>query len=408
MVGRRAVVAAALLVAACRGDAGGVDRVEVAARLQSKACVDKYTLAATSRERYRVDVLTSLKPLGADGELASCTVCGGMTADDVTDQLVRDHADATLRACGVCSGTARDRFLAVFDQAEAPSNRPWRQLASDCPEMMGTTPATARFASAGWLWLTLLMRELPSSYAPIELPLPAWGMSGAGFALPSSTQATFDAARRHVTVGQTELYGGALPWARLTPGAPRVDVVRGADYPGPVRDAADLADALDLATAPAQPTALIAPRAMAARRLLTALDALDTVDPAVADVHLAGGESTRLEAPWLHPVRLTTRTTPGQRVLDLQGTLGLGTVDGHGTVGSRCARVGSAWSAGSLEGELARLATAGGTSVALGVPPTLTVQELMHALDAVTLAKIVDVSLVPAASGPLPPCPPTP
>jgi hypothetical protein len=182
--------------------------------------------------------------------LAGCRPCGtgwdAIAAAERTDGKPADIA-ATLDACGgACTGTARSAFvdaLADVTTGDAPA-APWRQLARTCPHTLGVDDARARYASATWYALhhvaaaiTGTARDagasaLAAAAQGLVVPLPARSVAGTGFILGRVERVDPRLARVHVSVTTAGVTLGALPLARLAPGAVELVALPGQPYPG--------------------------------------------------------------------------------------------------------------------------------------------------------------------------------
>lgn len=188
-----------------------------------------------------------------------------------------EEIERSMESCeAFCSDQARQAFYGAIDAARGKqTERPWRRLAEVCPQ----SGSDGRFASAPLFALDRIARAaakdptLAPLLAPVELPLPAWAVSGSGPQLPESAVIKPLTTRAVMTVTQTEVYIGTLAVATLGPDGVTVDLGR-LPYPGD-----------QTSTAPVlgdEPVVIIAPSGMRAVRVV---DAVKTV--ARPDLRLA-------------------------------------------------------------------------------------------------------------------------
>ncbi|MEZ4367506.1 MAG: hypothetical protein R2939_14705 [Kofleriaceae bacterium] len=391
---RAAAGVALVALAACRDPAPPAPSTGSAAPVavvDPGACAAAVAVAATrpAAERFAA--------------LAPCRPCGDRTFDPAPGAMA---ASELLRACGGhCDGATRDRFVASFDERAPTANRPWRQLASDCPTAIGVDATSIRWASAPWHWLAQIARALATApgAGALELPLPAWGLTGAGYQLPIVGGGELPVATRHLTITPDATYAGPLPRARLTVGAPALALVAGADYPGPVRAPDELA--AGLGADDGTPVAVLAPRGLAIARIAEVVRALD--DGSAAPTLALGVVSPATGAGWTDvprtlPVRLRGTPTPGDLVVELVGGGRLGRLVEGGTLTDRCTLPGVGWTPAALA-TAARAAAGDGRRLALAVIVDHKVDQLAQLAQAFAAAGFDELALtaaVPAAAAP--------
>jgi hypothetical protein len=194
-------------------------------------------IAAPPRERVAA-ILAGCRPCGAGWEAIAAAERGDPKPADV---------GAAIDACGgACTGTARTAFLdglADVVTGDAPAV-PWRQLARTCPQTLGVDDQRARYASATWYALhhvaagiTGTARDagasaLAAAAQGLVVPLPARSVAGTGFILGRVERVDPRLARVHLSVTTAGVTLGALPLARLAPGAVELVALPGQPYPG--------------------------------------------------------------------------------------------------------------------------------------------------------------------------------
>jgi hypothetical protein len=261
---------------------------EPVAAAWTAACEAALTQATGAPPRERVaSILAGCRPCGASWDAITAAERGTAQPADVA---------AAIDACGgACTGTARTAFvdaLANVATGDAPA-LPWRQLARACPHTLGVDDARARYASATWYALhhiaagiTGTARDAGASALAaraqgLVLPLPARSVVGTGFILGASERVDPRLARIHVSVTTAGATVGALPLARLAPGAVELVALPGQPYPG-ASAALDevgarvdaLAHELGAGVGDLDGPVVVAPHAQEASRVLEVLRAL--------------------------------------------------------------------------------------------------------------------------------------
>lgn len=231
--------------------------------------------------------------------------------------------ERAMTACNAfCNPDARQHFLGTLEEARGRATaKPWRLLGEACKADVSAVPE-ARFMSAPYFALDRIARAtatqpaLASLAGAVELPLPAWSITGAGFELASSPVTRPEAGPVQISVSQASFQVGLLPRAKL--GATGLAVTMGpVPYPGAAVDAKGLPGALDQLTgkqARAQIT-VIAPSGMPARRVLDAVTAAG--DRTLVLGVAANGAPEGWSLPAHVPVTLVTTPARDALVLSL-------------------------------------------------------------------------------------------
>jgi len=218
--------------------------------------------------------------------LSSCRPCGVAWTALAAPSVVPGDVLEIVDACGgACSPQARTHLSeALHDLAtEGAPNRPWRQLAHDCPAAAGVDAATARYASATWYALAKIAAGLGAqraSAAPVQLPVPVRSAIGTAPNIPLARAADARRPRWQLTITSAEVRLGAMPTAELAPG--RLSIVdAGEPYPGEAVALDAVGARLDALTATLPPgpgdldgVLVIAPRRLPATRVLEVVRAL--------------------------------------------------------------------------------------------------------------------------------------
>jgi len=213
----------------------------------------------------------------------------------------RAAIERSLLACNAfCDSSAKSRFFDALEPARGRDTRkPWRLLGELCKAEVSAVP-DARFMSAPYFALDRVARMIGDAAPPIELPLPAYMISGNGVELPTSAMVVPEAGPSALTIDAAQFLLGTLPIARLSAGGVQI----GGDYPGAQVEAPGLAAALAKPAFAGKPVALLAPRQLPAERIYEAVAA-------------AGGHELRLAVatlvlrnwiiPGTVPIALTAR-----------------------------------------------------------------------------------------------------
>ena len=156
---------------------------------------------------------------------------GGPTRQDIEERMV---------ACGgFCTPTAKQQFMGTLDTARGvPGRAPWRHLGEICKDQVSAVP-DARYESAPYFALDRVGRlasghslDAANLMLKIDLPLPAFSLTGNGVDLPDAQGQLVAAPPVQVTVLGDGPHVGKLPRAHLGAGGVSVDY-GGAPYPGP-------------------------------------------------------------------------------------------------------------------------------------------------------------------------------
>jgi hypothetical protein len=219
----------------------------------------------------------------------------------------RAAIERSLVACNAfCDSTSKSRFFAALEPARGRDTRkPWRVLGELCKDKVSAVPDT-RFMSAPYVALDRVARMIGDA-APagsIELPLPAYTISGTGVELPTSALVVPEAGPAVLTIDAAQFLLGILPVARLSASGVQV----GGDYPGARVEPPGLAAALGKPPFAGQPLALVAPRELPAERIYEAVAAAGAHDVRLAVATLV---LRNWIIPGTVPVALTARPPRG-------------------------------------------------------------------------------------------------
>jgi hypothetical protein len=208
--------------------------------------------------------------------LEGCEVCGdwrpliewntphekaGPTRQDIEERMV---------ACGAfCSSDAKQKFMGALDaQRGMPGRGPWRYLGDVCKDKVSAVP-DSRYESAPYFALDRIAR-LASAHGvdtadlvlKIDLPLPAFSLTGNGVDVPDASGELVTAPAVQVTLLGDGPHVGKLPRAHLGAGGVMVDW-GGQPYPGPKVEPDALAEAIHaLDPSPHPKVTLFVPREM--------------------------------------------------------------------------------------------------------------------------------------------------
>jgi len=178
--------------------------------------------------------------------LDGCPVCGDWKPLIEWGTLTEDGGPkrldimARMDSCrAYCNSDAKRRFNATIDEARGRNSRaPWRYLGEQCGQQVSAVP-DARFMSAPYFALDRIARAVAAHssddaalLAKLDLPLPAFSLTGAGLELPDPPENTTPAPAIHITLLGDGVHVGRLPRARLGPNGVTVDF-GGEPYPGP-------------------------------------------------------------------------------------------------------------------------------------------------------------------------------
>lgn len=187
----------------------------------------------------------------------------------------RAAIERSMLACNAfCDSTTKSRFFDALESARGRDTRkPWRLLGELCKGDVSAVP-DARFMSAPYFALDRVARMVGAaapagSPASIELPLPAYMVSGNGVELPTSAMVVPEAGPSALTIDAAQFLLGTLPIAKLSASGVQI----GGDYPGARVEAPGLAAALARPAFAGKPVALLAPRELAAERVYEAVAA---------------------------------------------------------------------------------------------------------------------------------------
>jgi len=319
---RAGLVAALVIAAGCKD--GGARR-DGAAKPADRAA----TTVSTACARVLAAPPATEIDGGLGAVLAACTPCGvpwdpliAVSAIDPDGPPPETAAPAlppptaifdVLDACRApCSSSARAEVAELLRDADRTPSAPWRKLAERCPEALRVDAHTRRFARGTWYALARITAAIGTDEAlagvrraPPEFPLPPLSEAATALALPRVDRLAPWHPRVHVTVTESMIQTGVLPWVELGDGGPSLVPGPGLDYPGdPVSlDAvARVVGEITAALAPsrhpadAEPRPLIvAPRGLAAARVLAVVARLP------GRAYLAATPPTHA-APWPEPL----------------------------------------------------------------------------------------------------------
>lgn len=201
----------------------------------------------------------------------------------------REDIEKLMVACDAfCTGDSKLKFMAGIDKARGQSvDVPWRRLADTCKDKVDAS-SDHRFMSAPYFALDRIARALATvregalsdKLAPLELPLPALTVSGAGVALPEAETVAPSTGVLAITVIGDAIHVGRMPRAHLGAAGVKVDLPA-PGYPGEQVNADQLAAKLtELVADDASPTiTLLAPHAMPAQKLVPIIAAAAPIAP---------------------------------------------------------------------------------------------------------------------------------
>ena len=283
---------AVLVVAGCKGDAKKPERLDA-------PCI------AALRAGDAAAALRACKPCGVSFEpLAAMS----RTDPDVETKGLPGPVEvfAILDACkATCEGSARTEVAELLRSASdghTPA-APWRRIAEKCDGALRTDEHTIRYARGTLYALDQIARALWADDAPAAVkeartpaprfPLPPLTVASTGYAFPRVDAIGERRLDHHVTVSESQIHSGPLPWLLLTKDGPKLDDAPGQDdYPGDEVSHQALVTQIRGGVA----TLLIAPRKLRASRVLEVIDGVD------ASFYLATTPKTRVAEPWAEPV----------------------------------------------------------------------------------------------------------
>jgi hypothetical protein len=268
-----------------------------------------------------------------------CLVCGETWQPILADTPApRLAVDALVKQCGgACSGSARDQFLASFDELTpmAAQTRPWRILANQCPAAL---PGGTRWASAQWFALhrigvALAAEPRFASLVNVSLPLPASTEVGGGLELPvvpADSPSLRPAPSTQFTVLRDQVFAGVLSSVEL--GAKGLTPAPPSEYPGTPMSRPFVMRGMDRRS-----VSVLAPREMAAHTLLPVISALAT---AKARMAVLTAPSPGWSLPWVLAPVLQLAPSTHDELLALRVSRpgdGMGRLTSSGEVIPTCA-----------------------------------------------------------------------
>lgn len=327
--------------------------------------------------------------------------------------------DAVVKACGgACSPSARDQFIAAFDQVkdEASVDRPWRALAKQCKGILWPAP-NDRFASPGWYVLTAIGRALACDGAAgasvpvsgwsgvcggapghpgstplevagtVQLPLPAAHINGAGILLTPATSVLRELPALQVTVMPTDVRVARPPTATLGgPDGMTVDVAD--NFPG-----APLAlDAIDTELAPANggKIGLMAPIASQATRVLEVVHGIHTEAELHLEAYAPGSGGGWTDLPAMLAPKLVAPVAGPRIVLEIGGDkVKIGKTDAAGGLVDPC-------EAADAAAALKHAKPAPTDQLVIAIEAHAVVEQLAKAIDAAGAMQLQSVALSPS------------
>lgn len=212
---------------------------------------------------------------------------------------------AILDACkATCTGSARSEvaeLLRSASEGHTPA-APWRRIAEKCDGALRTDEHTIRYARGTLYAFDQIARAIWSDDAPPEakemrahpprFPLPPMTAASTGYAYPRVDTVAETRPDVHVTVSESQIHIGDLPWLVLSEDGPKLEDGSDEDYPGKEISHDDLVKRF---RAP-RPTLLVAPRGLRVSRVLEVIDGVS------AAFFLATTPKTRGAEPWPEPV----------------------------------------------------------------------------------------------------------
>jgi hypothetical protein len=272
---------------------------------------------AKKPERLGTECIAALRAGDAGAALRHCRPCGvsfeplvalSSTDPDEVPKGLPGPVEVLeiLDACrATCQGTARTEVAELLRSAQdghTPA-APWRRMAERCDGALRTDEHTLRYARGTLYALDQIARAIWADDAPAaakqlrdsppRFPLPPLTAASTGYAFPRVDAIGDQRLDLHVTISESQIHTGSLPWLVLTRDGPQLDDGVGSDdYPGDEISHDDLVKRIIGGRA----ALLIAPRKLRASRVLEVIDGVD------ASFYLATTPKTRGAEPWAEPV----------------------------------------------------------------------------------------------------------